>query len=391
MPGVVAHRRLCCGKFSFPWELAEVADDTVAAWKRWKPPMRDIKASLRSIVIDLRGFSGYSIEPRDPELSGELQPELDDDDHIEAPRMRAVLHQVGVPRPLATKLEELLSTLSMGHVFFPSLGNLISGYEMGMLSLAAMQLTSPALIGAGWDVLSTWDVGIIISSKFYGSFCGSLVAFDQCSDLSSRDILAMSACGLAVVSVASALAPAPKYLILARVLSGFLEGVSSPARIAYTTEVADANLRFATMGVRTGTFGAGAVLGALTGAIFLAVPGGWHIMLGAAAMPAVAMCVGMRTLPHSPRWLLGRTGPMPMAERRAHALLALTELRSSSRSARISQEDFEIQVQTELDAMCSIEPQKEENSEEEDVVKTLNTFASNPASALELKSLEILS
>merc|ERR1719440_466733 len=123
---------------------------------------------------------------------------------------------------MRTKIEELVLASSLGHVLFPSIGNLIGGYETGVMSLAVMQLMSPDHVGAGWHPLSAWDVGILISSKFYGSMCGSALVFDN-SEMSSRDVLIVASGGLVIVSGAMAVAPGFKSLILARALSGFIE------------------------------------------------------------------------------------------------------------------------------------------------------------------------
>eukprot|EP00928_Gymnodinium_smaydae_P048415 TRINITY_DN32368_c0_g1_i1.p1 TRINITY_DN32368_c0_g1~~TRINITY_DN32368_c0_g1_i1.p1 ORF type:complete len:583 (+),score=57.41 TRINITY_DN32368_c0_g1_i1:119-1867(+) len=281
-----------------------------------------------------------------------------------APRVisLAQLERVGIPRPMITGLDRVLHAMSNNHVLFPSLKNFIGGYDMGVTSLAIMQLTDPHLIGGGWPVMSTWEVGVIASCKLYGAFGGSVVAFNSTSDLSSRDILIVSACGFTVVALASALAPSSRHFMLARIIAGMLEGVSSPALIAYTTETSEPHIRDATIGARIGMYGLGTVVGTMVGAALVNIPGGWHLMLGATGFPAAAMAVGMLSLPHSPRWLLRQSGPVVRGVgRRERALQALKNLRSTT----ISREGFENsddcyeweqQLQVEIDTICSDAP-----------------------------------
>ena len=90
--------------------------ETVDTWASFVPVFGEIKTSVQSIVLDLRSLSGYIHKQEEPERSGEdLEPECDDT-VSNAPRVRSLLHTAGIPRPLSTKLEEFVATLSLGLV-----------------------------------------------------------------------------------------------------------------------------------------------------------------------------------------------------------------------------------------------------------------------------------
>eukprot|EP00930_Biecheleria_cincta_P075909 TRINITY_DN63100_c0_g1_i1.p1 TRINITY_DN63100_c0_g1~~TRINITY_DN63100_c0_g1_i1.p1 ORF type:complete len:614 (-),score=107.47 TRINITY_DN63100_c0_g1_i1:29-1819(-) len=232
-----------------------------------------------------------------------------------------------IPRSIVTQLEHQLFAAKCGHVLFPSLANFISGYDGAVTSFAVMQLMDPDLIGAGFTAMSALDVGAVVSSRVCGALGGSLVVLCTRQEPSSRDLLLYSALGLSVVSGYTCAASSWHQLVLLRFVSGFLEGVSSPAKVAYTTETVQAELRAAASGVRLGCFAGGATAGVLLGAALRLVPGAWHVMLGAAAVPSVAMSWGIWTLPQSPRWLMHNGPGADAASRKIAAIAALQALR----------------------------------------------------------------
>lgn len=232
-----------------------------------------------------------------------------------------------IPRSITTQLENQLFAAKCGHVLFPSLANFISGYDGAVTSFAVVQLMDPKLIGAGFTAMSALDVGAVVSSRVCGALGGSLVVLCTQQEPSSRDLLLYSALGLTVVSGCTCAASSWHQLILLRFLSGFLEGASSPAKVAYTTETVQAELRAAASGVRLGCFAAGAATGVLLGAALRLAPGAWHVMLGAAAVPSVAMSWGIWTLPQSPLWLMQNGPGTDASTRRLAAIAALQALR----------------------------------------------------------------
>lgn len=221
----------------------------------------------------------------------------------------------------------LVAVASMPPVLFPSLATFITGVDGGVMSLAMMQLTSPDLVGANWGTLSVWGVGLLTSAQLYGAMAGSAAAFILPLELSSRDILFLAALLHAGAAVASGAAAGYKGLVLARAMCGFIEGFSAPAKIDYLTETCSAGDRGAAFSLRAGLHTVGALVGASIGAVLLPIPGAWRIMLGTTAAPALVMCAGAASLPHSPRWLMAQCRDLPPGQARSGAFTALMQLR----------------------------------------------------------------
>jgi sugar porter (SP) family MFS transporter len=178
------------------------------------------------------------------------------------------------------------------------------GYDQGVVSgaLAGIKDTFS---------LSTFMVQVVTSWVTLGALAGSLLG-GAVGDWLGRDRSLLFAGGLfAVGSAVQYLAPDVTVLVGGRFTVGLAVGVAAVAAPLYAAELAPANLR--------GRFISSYQLAITMGIFFaylvnarLSAGENWRLMLGAAAVPGLALFVMTLVAPESPRWLM-------MKHRRASA------------------------------------------------------------------------
>ncbi|CAD6344219.1 unnamed protein product [Miscanthus lutarioriparius] len=193
--------------------------------------------------------------------------------------------------------------------FFPALGGLLFGYDIGATSGATISVQSPDLSGTDWFSLSSLQLGLVASSSLYGALGGSLLAY-RIADFLGRRIELVTAAALYILgALVTGFAPNFVALIIGRVLYGIGIGL----------------------------------LGYSVGSLEIDNVGGWRYMFGFSAPLAAIMAIGMWTLPSSPRWLLLRAvqGKASMEDNKKKAIQALRTLRGRSTSEKVLTDDVE--------------------------------------------------
>ena len=178
------------------------------------------------------------------------------------------------------------------------------GYDQGVISgaLAGIKNTFS---------LSTFMVQVVTSWVTLGALVGSLLG-GAVGDWLGRERSLLFAGGLfAVGSAVQYLAPDVAVLVGGRFTVGLAVGVAAVAAPLYASELAPANLR--------GRFISSYQLAITMGIFFaylvnarLSAGENWRLMLGAAAVPGLALFIMALIAPESPRWLM-------MKHRRASA------------------------------------------------------------------------
>ena len=149
-----------------------------------------------------------------------------------------------------------------------------------------------------------------MSMALWGTVAGSLLGGWPADRFGRRPTLHAIAWLYLVSALGSALAPDPYTFSAARFLGGVGVGASTVAVPMYIAEVAPA----ATRGRLVARYQFLLVLGILAAFVsnyLLDGVGGavdWRLMLGAEALPALALPVLLRGVPESPRWLLLHAG-----------------------------------------------------------------------------------
>jgi len=183
------------------------------------------------------------------------------------------------------------------------------GYDQGVISGALPGIKETFS-------LSLLMVQVVTSWVTLGALLGSLVAGELGDRMGRKRTVLVAAASFTLGAVVQYLAVDTAMLVAGRLIVGAGVGMAAVAAPIYAAELAPASLR--------GRFVSGYQL-AITIGIFLAylvngqlsAKGDWRLMLGAAAVPGLALFVVGLLAPESPRWLM-------LEKRRADAA---TELR----------------------------------------------------------------
>jgi SP family galactose:H+ symporter-like MFS transporter len=172
------------------------------------------------------------------------------------------------------------------------------GYDQGVISGAL-----PG-IKASFD-LSIFMIQVVTSWVTLGALIGSLLGGELADRLGRKYTIVLAGALFALGAATQYFAPSPSILVIGRLIIGAGVGIAAVAAPLYAAELAPATLR--------GRFVSGYQL-AITAGIFLAylVNGhfastDWRIMLGAAAIPGIALVLIGLVTPESPRWLIKMT------------------------------------------------------------------------------------
>ncbi|KAK9994020.1 hypothetical protein SO802_023723 [Lithocarpus litseifolius] len=213
--------------------------------------------------------------------------------------------------------------------FFPALGGLLYGYDIGATSCATISIESATLSGISWYDLSSVQIGLITSGSLYGALIGSVLAFNVADFLGRRRELLAAALLYLVGALITALAPDFPIMVIGRFVFGIGIGLAMHAAPMYIAETAPSKIRGRLISLKEFFIVLGMVGGYGIGSLLVDTVAGWRYMYGASTPLAVIMGIGMWWLPASPRWLLLRAiqGKGNMQELRETAVGCLYRLR----------------------------------------------------------------
>ncbi|TCK26037.1 sugar porter family MFS transporter [Pseudonocardia endophytica] len=180
-------------------------------------------------------------------------------------------------------------------------GGLLFGYDTGVISGALLFLAPEFGLGdAGQQVL----VAGLLAGALVGALAGGWIS----DSLGRKKTLIGVASVFLVGAVLSGLAPEVTTLVVARVLLGLSIGVSSVCVPLYIAEMAPKERRGQLVSMNQFLITIGILLSYLVNYAFESSES-WRWPLALAAVPALAMLVGLFGASESPRWLVlrGRT------------------------------------------------------------------------------------
>ena len=180
--------------------------------------------------------------------------------------------------------------------FFGALGGLLFGYDTGVISGALLFIPNDFK-------LSPFLQGAIVAGLLLGAMIGAACAGRLSDRLGRRRLIMIAAIVFTGGALLAALAPSVWVLIAARVIIGF--GVGSAALVVplYLAEIAPAEVRGAITSLNQLMIVCGILAAFIVNAI-LASSGNWRLMLGLAAVPSLALLIGMLFMPETPRYLV---------------------------------------------------------------------------------------
>ncbi len=193
------------------------------------------------------------------------------------------------------------------------------GYDQGVISGALHGIRTTF----GLSVLM---VQVVTSWVTLGALAGSLAGGELGDRIGRKRTVLIAGALFTLGAVVQWMAPDTTILVAGRLIIGLGVGVAAVSVPLYAAELAPARLR--------GRFVFGYQL-AITVGIFLAYladgwlagKGSWRVMLGAAAIPGLALVLVALIAPESPRWLM-------MVHRRADAAVEMRRIQPGIRTPR---------------------------------------------------------
>ncbi|MFH8572800.1 sugar porter family MFS transporter [Streptomyces sp. NPDC017993] len=189
----------------------------------------------------------------------------------------------------------------VGIAAIAALGGALFGYDTGVVSGALPFMESH--FG-----LSSLGEGIITSALLIGAAFGSLAGGRMSDALGRRASLLWAGAVFIGGAVAVALAPTVPFMAVARFVLGLAVGSASVITPLYLSEIAPPRIRGRLVSFNSLMIVSGQLLAYLVNAV-LAHWEAWRWMLGLAALPAVALFVGLFFLPDTPRWYISKGRP----------------------------------------------------------------------------------
>ncbi|KWX66625.1 sugar porter family MFS transporter [Mycobacterium sp. NAZ190054] len=180
-----------------------------------------------------------------------------------------------------------------------TLGGLLFGYDTGVISGALLYMKDDL-------ALSPFGEATVVSSLLFpGAAFGALFGGRVADRIGRKRSLLVCAGLFLIGALGCALAPNVQIMVAARIVLGLGVGAAAVTCPLYLAEMAPADRRGRMVTINELMIVTGQMLAFATNALLdhlVHDPHVWRTMLAVAAVPAVALLVGMLVLPDSPRW-----------------------------------------------------------------------------------------
>lgn len=180
-----------------------------------------------------------------------------------------------------------------------SLGGLLSGFDMGVISGALLYINQT------WE-LNSLSQGWLVSSAIVGSVIGA-AANGLLADIYGRKKIIIATSLIFIIgSIMCAYAPSINWLIFSRIIIGVAVGMISFVAPIYLSELAPESIRGRLVSLYQLALTAGILLSYMVNRLFALTEYNWRWMLGSGALPAIILFVGILFLHDTPRWLISK-------------------------------------------------------------------------------------
>ncbi|CAL5397036.1 unnamed protein product [Camellia sinensis] len=192
-----------------------------------------------------------------------------------------------------------LNRYALACALLASTNSILLGYDIGVMSGAVLYIKDNLKI-------SSTQVEILVGSLNVCSLIGSFASGKTSDMIGRRYTIVLASATFLLGALLMGLAPSFAFLISGRVVAGIGVGYSLMIAPVYTAEISPAMTR----GFLTSLPEVFITIGILIGYIFNYSLSGlpeninWRLMLGLAAVPAIAVGIGVMAMPESPRWLI---------------------------------------------------------------------------------------
>ncbi len=180
-----------------------------------------------------------------------------------------------------------------------ALGGLLFGYDTGVISGAILFIKDQFSLSSAMEE-------IVVSSVLVGAVLGAGLGGALTGRFGRRGLIIVAGIIFTASALGTALAPTVAWLIAARIVSGIAIGIASFISPMYIAELVPAKARGSLVAVNMLAITTGIVVAYLVDYAFSGSHG-WRAMFGLAAIPSIALVIGMWRLPDSPRWLISKS------------------------------------------------------------------------------------
>jgi len=196
--------------------------------------------------------------------------------------------------------------------------------------------------------ITSVQVEILVGSLNVCSLIGSLASGKTSDWIGRRYTIMVAAATFLIGAILMGLAPSFPFLMAGRVVAGIGVGYSLMISPVYVAELSPALTRGFLTSLPEVFISVGILLGYVSNYAFAGLPNGinWRLMLGLAALPAIAVALGVLGMPESPRWLVvkGRFEEAKQvlirtSENKGEAELRLAEIQEAAASASFTNID----------------------------------------------------
>jgi major inositol transporter-like SP family MFS transporter len=180
-----------------------------------------------------------------------------------------------------------------------TLGGLLFGYDTGVISGALLYMRTDL------DLSTAQEASVVTVLLFPGAAIGALLGGKLADALGRKGSLLVCSGLFLIGALGCSLAPSYGVMLVARVILGLGVGAAAATCPLFLAEMAPADRRGRMVTINELMIVTGQMLAFIMNAVLDALikdPHVWRYMLGIAAIPAVALLVGMLFLPDSPRW-----------------------------------------------------------------------------------------
>jgi MFS family permease len=222
--------------------------------------------------------------------------------------------------------------------FIASLGGILFGYDLGIISCALPQMTTTFS-------LSSQQQELIVSILYLGGAIGATVGGSICDLFGRKKSILLCDIIFCVGAAILYAAPTVSTIVFGRIIVGFAIALSGIADVTYLHEIAPIQFRGAIVSVNEACISLGFLLAFTIGSIpslsnqaateNSSSMEGWRIMFGVSGIVAVFQFLGMIYMPESPKWLTerGLHEESTIAQRQIQSHQLLYQLPPSSSSS----------------------------------------------------------
>lgn len=176
-----------------------------------------------------------------------------------------------------------------------AIGGLLFGYDTGVISGALLFLKQTFALDA-----TTQEIAV--SAVLVGAIIGALVAGRLNDVLGRKRTLLLLAVVFTIGALLTAISPNLPFFIVCRIIVGFGIGAAASVVPVYISEMAPARLRGSLVTFNQLAITIGIAISYWVDLVFAGAGKGWPPMFATAAIPGIALFVGMLFCPETPRW-----------------------------------------------------------------------------------------